>query len=287
MTSAPAATAEPEELADPLPPVRGTVKRLLGWSIPANFAVFLIWGSVAFLLLPLQVQGFGEADKVANLLVITTIGALAAMFAQPIAGAALRPHPIAFRTARAVDGGWRARRWARARRNGLRELADSDHGRLGRRAGRLQLHAGAALRDPSRPHPARRAGNLLRRWSASARCSAPSAARPSDRRSRQNIGAGYFVVAGFALVAIVAVRRVQPGPLERRRAAREVRPQGLRRHLLGEPAQASRLLLGVHRAAAALHRLLRRDRLPALHPSGLHRPGYSPPRSPSCPWQVS
>src|SRR4051812_22734036 len=91
MTSAPAAAPEhpygPDEAADPLPPVKGSVKRLLAWSIPANFSVFLIWGSVAFLLLPLQVQGLGEADKVKNLLVVTTIGALAAMFAQPIAGA--------------------------------------------------------------------------------------------------------------------------------------------------------------------------------------------------------
>jgi MFS family permease len=87
MTSAPVSTAEPEELAEPLPPVKGGTKRLLAWSIPANFSIFLIWGSVAFLLLPLQVQGFGEADKVANLAIITTIGALAAMLAQPIAGA--------------------------------------------------------------------------------------------------------------------------------------------------------------------------------------------------------
>ena len=84
--SAPTSPFGPEELADPLPPVKGTVKRLLGWSIPANFSVFLIWGSVAFVLLPLQVQGFGEADKIGNLAFITAIGAAAAMFAQPIAG---------------------------------------------------------------------------------------------------------------------------------------------------------------------------------------------------------
>jgi MFS family permease len=86
MTSAPAATAEPEELADPLPPVRGTVKRLLAWIVPPNFGVFLVWGSVAFFLLPLQVQHLDPANKVANVAIITTLGALCAMIAQPIAG---------------------------------------------------------------------------------------------------------------------------------------------------------------------------------------------------------
>jgi MFS family permease len=71
---------------DPPTPVRG-VGRLLGWIIPANLGIFLIWGAVPGILLPAQITAqFGEADKVANLAVVMTIGAFFAMLAQPIAG---------------------------------------------------------------------------------------------------------------------------------------------------------------------------------------------------------
>ena len=71
---------------DPPPPVKG-LGRLLGWIIPANLGIFLIWGAVPGILLPQQVAVlFGEEDKVTNLAVVATIGALAALFAQPIAG---------------------------------------------------------------------------------------------------------------------------------------------------------------------------------------------------------
>lgn len=78
------ATASGE--VDPPAPVKG-VRRLLWWILPANFAIFAIWGSIPGLLLPQQVTvALGASDKVANMLVISTIGAFAAMIAQPIAG---------------------------------------------------------------------------------------------------------------------------------------------------------------------------------------------------------
>lgn len=71
---------------DPPAPIKG-VGRLLGWIIPANLGIFLIWGAVPGILLPQQVTVlFGEADKVANLAIVATIGAFCAMIAQPIAG---------------------------------------------------------------------------------------------------------------------------------------------------------------------------------------------------------
>ncbi|WP_424935544.1 MULTISPECIES: MFS transporter [Bacteria] len=71
---------------DPPPPRKG-LGRLLGWIIPANLGIFLIWGAVPGILLPQQVtQALGEQDKVANLAIVSTIGAFAAMVAQPIAG---------------------------------------------------------------------------------------------------------------------------------------------------------------------------------------------------------
>lgn len=71
---------------DPPPPVKGTVKRLLGWIIPANISIFIIWGAVPGLLLPLQVARIDPEHKIENLAVIATVGAFAAMIAQPIAG---------------------------------------------------------------------------------------------------------------------------------------------------------------------------------------------------------
>ena len=84
-TSDPQVTVN-EGAEDPLPPVKGTLRRLLGWIIPANISIFLIWGAVPGLLLPLQLTAIDPADKVVNLLVISTVGAFAAMIAQPIAG---------------------------------------------------------------------------------------------------------------------------------------------------------------------------------------------------------
>ncbi|WP_082600673.1 MFS transporter [Agromyces sp. Root81] len=89
-------TNEPEEVdafieeaagnEDPPTPIKG-VRRLLGWIIPANLGIFLIWGAVPGILLPAQITGlFGEADKVANLAIVATIGAFFSMLAQPIAG---------------------------------------------------------------------------------------------------------------------------------------------------------------------------------------------------------
>lgn len=71
---------------DPPPPIKG-VRRLLGWIVPANLGIFLVWGAVPAILLPQQITvQFGEADKVANLAIVATIGAFLAMVAQPIAG---------------------------------------------------------------------------------------------------------------------------------------------------------------------------------------------------------
>jgi MFS family permease len=98
-TPQPAADPRPDELDQPLAfieeatgnedpptPIKG-VGRLLGWIIPANLGIFLIWGAVPGILLPAQITAqFGEADKVANLAVVMTIGAFFSMLAQPIAG---------------------------------------------------------------------------------------------------------------------------------------------------------------------------------------------------------
>ncbi|GAA1780162.1 MFS transporter [Agromyces lapidis] len=71
---------------DPPTPITG-VRRLLGWIIPANLGIFMIWGAVPGILLPAQISAqFGEADKVANLTLVATIGAFCSMLAQPIAG---------------------------------------------------------------------------------------------------------------------------------------------------------------------------------------------------------
>lgn len=79
------ATASGED--DPPPPVRG-LPRLLGWILPANFAIFVIWGAVPGILLPHQIELLypDEKQKVAYFAIVATIGALCAMIAQPAAG---------------------------------------------------------------------------------------------------------------------------------------------------------------------------------------------------------
>lgn len=71
---------------DPPAPIKG-LRRLMVWIIPANLGIYLIWGALPGILLPQQIRVlFGEQDKVANLTIVATIGAFAAMVAQPIAG---------------------------------------------------------------------------------------------------------------------------------------------------------------------------------------------------------
>src|SRR5688572_24502833 len=72
----------PEQRERLAPPV----KRLFGFIIPVSVSIYLIVGAIPGVLLPLQVQGIDEANKAANLAIITGVGAIAAMIASPIAG---------------------------------------------------------------------------------------------------------------------------------------------------------------------------------------------------------
>lgn len=78
----------PEAPADPPETLKG-LKRLMWSVIPANIGLYMIWGAVPGILLPQQITlAFGSADNAnaANLAVVATIGAFAAMVSQPIAG---------------------------------------------------------------------------------------------------------------------------------------------------------------------------------------------------------
>lgn len=66
--------------------IEGPLRRLLLWFVPGSLSIFLLWGAIPTVLLPLQVEQLDPANKVANLAIVTTIGALAAMIAQPVAG---------------------------------------------------------------------------------------------------------------------------------------------------------------------------------------------------------
>ena len=60
---------------DPPAPLKG-LRRLMGWIIPANIGIYLIWGAVPGILLPQQITLlFGQRDHVVNLTIVATIGA--------------------------------------------------------------------------------------------------------------------------------------------------------------------------------------------------------------------
>ena len=67
-------------------PIEGPLRSLLLWFMPGTLGIFILWGAIPTVLLPLQVEQLDPVNKVANLAVVTTIGALAAMIAQPVAG---------------------------------------------------------------------------------------------------------------------------------------------------------------------------------------------------------
>lgn len=73
--------------SDPPPPVKGSLTRLLVWIFPANFFVFLMWGAIPGTLLTKQVENLvGSNHVVESMIVVSTLGAICAMIAQPVAG---------------------------------------------------------------------------------------------------------------------------------------------------------------------------------------------------------
>lgn len=84
-----APSALPADPAGAPPPVDGrALRRLMACIGPAGLGIALVWGAVPGTLLALQVQRMvGEDAKVGTLALVTTVGALVAMVAQPVAGA--------------------------------------------------------------------------------------------------------------------------------------------------------------------------------------------------------
>ncbi|GAA3340152.1 MFS transporter [Curtobacterium pusillum] len=72
--------------ADPPPPVKGGLNRLLVWIFPANFFIFAMWGAIPGVLLTAQVQAIDPKLTVQHMMIVSVIGAVCAMIAQPIAG---------------------------------------------------------------------------------------------------------------------------------------------------------------------------------------------------------
>ncbi len=66
--------------------IQGPLRSLLLWFMPGTLGIFILWGAIPTVLLPLQVEQLDAANKVANLAIVTTVGALAAMIMQPVAG---------------------------------------------------------------------------------------------------------------------------------------------------------------------------------------------------------
>jgi MFS family permease len=90
MPTVPAAEDVAATPADPTAPAKvrltPALKRFFGVAVPMYLSIYLIIGAVPGVLLPLQVAAIDDANKAANLALITGIGALVAMIVSPIAG---------------------------------------------------------------------------------------------------------------------------------------------------------------------------------------------------------
>lgn len=67
-------------------PVVGRLRRLLVWYGLATLGAWLTIGAMNSVLLPLQIEDLDPNRKSENLALVATLGALAGMIAQPIAG---------------------------------------------------------------------------------------------------------------------------------------------------------------------------------------------------------
>lgn len=66
--------------------ITGPLRRLLVWYGLATLGIWLTVGAVNSVLLPLQIEALNPEDKAANLALAATLGTLAGMLTQPIAG---------------------------------------------------------------------------------------------------------------------------------------------------------------------------------------------------------
>ncbi len=82
------ATSPLVDIAEPVakPRIPRELRSLFGWIVPVNLSIYLIIGAVPGVLLPTQVTAIDAHHDVANLAIVTGIGAFAAMIISPIAG---------------------------------------------------------------------------------------------------------------------------------------------------------------------------------------------------------
>ena len=285
------ATQTTDGLEEPQPLVKGTIRRLLGWIIPANISIFIIWGAVPGILLPLQIAGIDPANKVANLDDRHDDQRLRRDARAADRRSALRPHALPLRPSRAVDGR-SARSSAASRSSAWPSRTPSCRSRSPGCSCRSPTTSRRDRSAPILPDRVPRAAPRHLRGTGRARRSMLGALGGSDRRlacSAKSIAAGYMFFAGLALVVITLFVVFNP---DHSSVETEREPFSLGdflRTFWVSPRQAPRLLLGLHRPPAALHGLLRRHRLPALHPHGLHRlvETAPPPPSRSSGWPAS
>ena len=250
--------------------IQGPLRGLLLWFMPGTLGIFILWGAIPTVLLPLQVEQLDPVNKVANLAIVTTIGALAAMIMQPVAGT----------------------------------ISDRTRSRFGSRAPYIvggALFGGAALVAlgfsssilmvalcwvlvqvsfnivqgpfsamlPDRvPESVR--GTFAAMIGAMTMVGSLGGVILASLLSASIPGA-YLVLAGTSLV-LLTLFAVFTGPRDNRGEPRPpFRLADAARTFWGQPGRASRFLLGLHGSTAALHRLLPRRRVPALPAAGLHR----------------
>lgn len=66
--------------------IRGALRRLLLWMIPAYAALFIVGAAISSLLLGLQVLDLDPDKKVENLAIVVTVGAVVSLVGQPLGG---------------------------------------------------------------------------------------------------------------------------------------------------------------------------------------------------------
>lgn len=86
ITEADASQSLATELSEGRARLTGPLRRLLLWFVPGALGIYVLWGAIPGILLPVQIEGIDAENKVANLAIATTIGAFVAMIVQPVAG---------------------------------------------------------------------------------------------------------------------------------------------------------------------------------------------------------
>lgn len=249
---------------------RGPLRKLTISNLITNIGIFMLWGAIPGILLPLQIQGIDPSNKVENLSIVLTIGAFAAMIAQPVAGMVSDRTRSRFgrRAPWMVIGGLAGglALIGIASSNTIVQIAIA--WTIVQIAYNFAQGPLSAILPDRVPSPAR---GLFSAITGLGTMLGAIGGQVVGAQFTKHIPAGYLLLAGFALVVIVLFVLINPDKSNKDEPRAPFSLVVFLKTFWVSPVRYPDFFWGFVGTSAAVRRVLPRQWIPALHPAGFHR----------------